>query len=381
MFGFGKKRFLGIDIGSSSIKIAELVVKKNKPTLSNYTVVNIESLKQGSDGITFNENLAEYLKKIIDKGKFTKKNVYVSIPSFAGLITLIEYPAMPLDELGQSIEYEAQKYVPLPLSEVSFAWDVVGESVKDQTELKQADQLEKKDTAPAGKKLQVLLAAAPKKNIEKYQNLMNQAGLSLNAIEIESFSLVRCLVGKDPGKFVIVDIGARVCNIILVENGEIKINRNIDAGGSYITKEIAQNMNINEERAEIIKVSGEDILGSQSNLSLSTFGIIANEVKRVLLAYYKDVKNISLNGIILAGGSANILNIDIYFSQAFGMKALIGDPLSRVECDENIKHKIGEIRARLAVSIGLALKGIDSKKVAQKNKFLNIKIFNSKPAI
>lgn len=367
MFGFEKNRFVGIDVGTSAVKIVEIEEVNKKPVLSNYAWVKVGQSEGEIKTTSFDTVLPEYLKRMLSESGVRSRDAFVSIPSFGGLITLIEFPSMSDADVNQAIKYEAHKYIPTPLDDIVLSWDVVGrhggQVVRKKSELNNAsvktnasgeNQKEKQ-----GEKIQVLLVAAPKAKVEKYERLIENSGLRLKAIEIESFSLTRALVGNDPGNFVIVDIGSRVCNIILVEKGIIKVNRNIDAGGRDMTRAISRGMNIDEARAEKLKTSGKDFLNQEANISLPVFDLIAGEVKRVLESYYKDKQNFKLDGVILSGGTAMMTGIDQFFSKALQLKVSIGNPFARVEYNNRLEPKINEIKSQLSVCVGLALKGFE----------------------
>jgi len=358
MFGFGKNTFLGIDIGVSSIKIVEIKVSGNKPVLSNYAWTNTGDDKTETQEDYFNDGLAKNLKKLLVAGDFKSQGAFVAIPSVGGLVTLIEFPEMNKADLDQAIKFEAHKYIPTSLEDVVISWDIVSKkSATTSLVKKQADATE--PTTPEDAKLQVLLVAAPKSKVANYEKLIKNVGLNLNSIEIESFSIIRSLVGNDPGNFVVIDIGARICNIILVEKGTIKVNRNIDAGGRDITKVIARSMNIDEERAERFKASGRDILGKESAMNFPALELILGETKRVLSAYYKNEGEQKVDGIILSGGTSGLRGIDKYFAEALKIKTVIGDPFGRIEYDKKLEPKLQDVKARFTVSIGLALRGVE----------------------
>jgi len=364
MFGLGEKSYLGIDIGTSAIKVIEAKIRKNKPYISNYAIAKFDNMKKSGNEISMDDHIAEYLKEIIRRGKFSSGEVYAAMPSSGGLVVLIEVPNMLEQELNQAIQFEAHKYIPLPAEEVSLSWDVIDEP-------KTGDMPNQQNSNVSGLgqgKIKVLLVAVPKSNVVKYQNLIQKTGLKLKALEIESFSLVRSLIGKDPGKFIIIDIGSRLCNIILVEGGEIRVNRNLDAGGMNITQEISRSMNISEDRAEKMKISGGNLLGPESNLNFPVFNTIVDETKRVLESYYKTMENAKIDGIILSGGTAKIAGLDKYFSGFFGVKAMTGNPLSRIEYDPRLEAHLNEIKFEFSVGIGLALKGVEEANEKNNNK-------------
>lgn len=359
MFGFGKNKFLGIDIGTSTIKIVEIKMSDNKPALSNYAWIRIGSpgeIKTSS----FDSTLLLYLKKMLKEAKFKSKNAFISIPAFGGLITLIEFPEMTREDLDQAIRFEAHKYIPTSLDDVVLSWDIVSKKTANHLVRTEAPQVQPKGNGGPGEgRIQVLLVAAPKSKVIKYEQLIRGAGLELKSIEIESFSLLRSLVGNDQGNFVVVDIGSRVCNIVLIEKGVIRVNRNIDAGGRDITKSIARSMNIDEVRAEKIKTTGRKFLFGDTNINLPTLDLIIGEIKRVLEAYYRNEGQPRVDGVILSGGTAALDGVSEYFTRMLNIKTTVGNPLSRIEYNGKLGPKLEAIKSGLSVSIGLALKGAE----------------------
>jgi len=358
MFGFGKNKFLGIDIGNSSIKIVEIKIGNNKPVLSNYAWIALPAGSAEMQKELSEEMLAKYLKRILGMGKFKSKAAYVSMPAFGGLITLIEFPQMSKEDLDQAIKFEAHKYIPTSLDDIALSWEILDK--KSHSSVKNKDSEVPADNAALKEeKLQVLLVAAPKSRVRRYEKIAKEAGLDLNLIEIESFSLLRSLVGNDTGNFLIIDIGFRACNIILVEKGVIKVNRNIDAGGRDITKIIAHSLNVDEERAEKLKISGDQAFSKETDMKITTLDTIIDEARRVLNAYYKNDGENKIDGIILSGGTAGMDGIEEYFSTALKIRTIVGDPLGRIDHDPKLQSRLKKIGPKLSVCIGLALKGAE----------------------
>ncbi len=367
MFGFGEKQFIGIDIGTSSVKMVELKMNGNKPSLVNYAWMPIDNLldDRGIKESYFEVALPEYLKRMLKEGNFSSREAIFSIPSFGGLITLIEFPNIGKKELDQAIRFEAKKYIPMSLDDVALSWEVIKKEIPSRI-LDRSNVAEEKKPATEEEndeesKLEVLLVAAPKNKVAKYEQLAVATKLKLHSIEIESFSLVRSLVGNDQGNFVIVDIGSRICNIILVEKGVIKANRNMDAGGRDITKVIARSINVDAERAEKLKIATNNFLSVESNMKFPVIDLIIGEVARVVKAYGKGGNEAALDGIILSGGTARLSGLDEYFSKALNIKAIIGNPLSRVEYDSKLQPRMAELGSYLSVAVGLALNGLEGQ--------------------
>lgn len=365
MFGFEKKVFIGIDIGTSNIKIVELKISGNKPVLTNYSWISISNLMSANDLklASFDAVLPEYLKRMLKESKIKSRRAFLSMPAFGGLITTIEFPNMNKDDLDQAIKFEARKYIPSSLEDIVLSWDVIGKQAEQKVAVDNIAEVTEKnqnsDVTENPEKIQILLVAAPKDKVIKYEKLIGDIGLQLESIEIESFSLVRSLIGNDQGNFVIVDIGSRVCNIVLVEKGIIKANRNIDSGGKDISRVIARSMNIDDERAEKLKISGKDFLNKESGMNFPAIDLIINEIARVLSAYYKGEAKTVVDGIIISGGTAGLKGIENCFFKALGIKTIIGNPFSRIEYDKKIESKLKIIGNQFSVAVGLALAGIE----------------------
>jgi type IV pilus assembly protein PilM len=349
-FSFGKKSAVGIDIGNSSIKIVELALKKEKPHLTNYAWMDVPDLnqKEGENQSFFETIASEYIKKILKTAKIKCKKAFFSMQSYDGLVTLIDFPKMPQEEIDQAIKFEAQKYIPASLEDVVLSWQIF-----DEVE----NPLEKEMPGKAtGKKdSKILLVAFSKKKAQEYGRIAANAKIALAGIEIETMALAKSLVGDDKGNFLIVDIGCRVCNIILIKKGKITLNRNIDAGGEDLTVAISKAMGIAKKRAEDIKISGKNFFSADSNLHFSTVDIITGEISRII----NSQGNADLDSIILSGGTANFPGLAGFFQNKFGKKTLVGNPFSRVEFDKQYERNLIKIAPRFSVATGMALLGIE----------------------
>jgi len=365
MFGFslGNKRVLGIDIGTSALKVIELEIRDDKtPYLSNYAWMSIpEVIREDNDSEKsfFETNIPEFLNKMLKEAKFKTKDVYVSISSFGGLVTLIELPEMPEKELEQAVRFEAHKYVPTSLDDVTISWEVIDSEPASATPLIREGE-DESVKVPAQKKMQVLLVAAFKSKISAYEKVAKEVGLNLKGIEIESISMVESLIGNDQGNFVIIDIGFRVCNIIYVEKGTIMANRNIDAGGADITRAIAKGMGVSEERAESFKISGKNFFSVDSSLRFPALDTISSEVSRILEVSSRNRSNYRLEAIILSGGTAGLVGLREYFQSKFNVKTVMGNPFGRVAYDSKLEPLMEKLRNEFAVCVGLALKEIEN---------------------
>lgn len=356
LFSKDKGRHIGIDIGTSAIKIVELSYKDQKPYLENYGWIDLEAAIHVNDPKeiklqSYEDSLKLCLQELCHSMNIKNSPVYVSMPGFSGLITMIEFPEMSAEELENAIQFEAHKYIPTSIEEIAMSWDIVGHEGKNSLT---------EDKQEKSSKIQVLLVAAPKKEIMRYERLVGAADLPIGAIELETFSIARALVGDDAGNSLIIDIGLRATNIIFVEKGVVKVNRNIDVGSSEITKAIAESMNISKQRAEMLKKSDKDIVNSkESNIVVPMLELISGEALRIMTSYKKRNPDSRIDAVILSGGTAHMKGIGEYFTKALQTRTIVGNPWRRVVSSDEVRRHLDKLGASFSVAIGLALRGIE----------------------
>ncbi len=356
ILGGKKNRFVGIDFGTSAIKIVELSHKNQKPYLENYgwfdltEIMHPEDVKQQKAG-SYEKKIKTALFSLLKKLNVNGDEAHVSIPGFSGLVVLIEFPDMKKEEIDKAVEFEAHKYIPTSVEDVSISWEVMPS--------REVDGEQKNETA-SKKKIEVLLVAAPKREIEKYSSFFEGADLRMKTIELETFSLTRALVGNEKGNFLIMDMGSRATNIVLVENGAVIINRSVDVGGNDITNSIAESLSISRQRAEIFKKEGKDILNSKENaMFIPAIELLKGEIKRIVTAYGEKNKNSKIDSLVLSGGGCELKGIEKYFQDKLEMKVSRGNPWKSVEYDQKLASNIDKIGASFSVAIGLALRGVE----------------------
>ncbi|MFZ2300039.1 MAG: type IV pilus assembly protein PilM [Candidatus Moraniibacteriota bacterium] len=346
-FGFGRPRFLGIDFGTASIKAVELAVENNRPVLVNYGQVSLADLEKGTppQGRSYDEEIVLHLKTLLEHMKPKSRSANVAMPAFIGLISLIEFPPMEEAELQEAVRFEAHKYIPSSLDDVALSWEVVG----------------MRDVPESGKRMEVLLVAALNKEVARYERYIASAKLTLDFLELETFSIVRSIVGREPGLTLLIDIGSRATNLLLVEDGLVKVSRNLDVGGRDITRVLAESLSITLDRAKILKRSGKDFLmAPEAALTFPSLQMIASEAKRMLASYQTKHSGVQCKGVILSGGTAKFSGLVQYYTNLLKLPVTLGDPWKNVQYDPRLAKKIQGFGPSFAVALGLALHGTDT---------------------
>lgn len=346
---FRPKSKLGIDIGTSAIKLIELSKRGGRFHLDNYGMFELKRQNGGSpDNQSIiklpDEEIVWGLKEVIKQTGMRSRNVVASIPSFSTFATVIEMPFLSEEDLTQAIPFEARKYVPIPLDEVVLDWSVVG--VLDAA-------------APGGgTKVEVFLAAVPKDETARYQRIMKDADLNLIALELENAGLIRALLGNDLSPTAIVNIGGRSTSIVIVNKGYEQVSHNYEIGGFEITKSISRALNVSLEKAEELKRklgltdSNENTIRSAM---ISLVDMMIFETKKTIISY-EESKGQTVIRVVLVGGIVNMPNFVQYFKERLGRDVFVGNVLARVLFPSELTPAVQEISNNFAVATGLAMR-------------------------
>jgi type IV pilus assembly protein PilM len=306
------------------------------PRLDTYGIVNTAFQLGGKNDQVAVEHLSTVLKALMEKAGVSTKKCSISFPNSSVFSSVISVPKMKSEELASALEFEAKKYVPLPLNEIDLSWSVVSEDKEE------------------GGSQKILLTAVPKQVISRYMEVLSLAGLEAEVGEIEVLALMRSLIGSKPINCVIIDIGAKNTGLNIIENGLLRLSRNINVGGESITKKIAESLNISFLRAEQFKkdfgVNGPSLIPETVKPILN---IIKSEVRQVLTIY--DSQNNHLDKLVLVGGGANMPGLQEYFSD-MKIEVEMGNPLKSVAYSKDLESVLNRSRLSLSVAIGLALR-------------------------
>ncbi len=335
MFFSKQNSIVGVDIGTSYIKIAQVTHGEQSHVLDTYGIVNIGG-KIGTDNTEASiRDTAALLSNLLEQARVSTKRCVASLPNSSVFTSVIDLPAMTDSELESAMQFEAKKYVPLPFSEVDLSWSTISKSEETNT-------------------LKVLLIAVPKQVKETYVKVFQLAGLELEIIEIEALALIRSLI-IDAGKnSVIIDIGAKATGLNVIKNGLLQLTRNMNIGGDTITDRIAQTLNVTSSRAEQFKkdfgVSESEFLPEAIKPVLIT---IKNEVKQLLSIY--ESHNLKMDNIVMVGGGSQLPGIVDALSD-LGLPVTLGDPLKTLAYSKAGEPLLKRFSLQLPISIGLALR-------------------------
>lgn len=355
-----KNNYLGVDLGSASIKIVELEAVKGVPRLVTYAYVDQLFNWMQNDSVEELGRAAGTLKALIQQSKAGATKAMAALPSFAVFSSLISLPEMNKKDLEAAIQWEAKKIIPLPLEEVILDYKILDKKNTSGDNFTNVTTKIENEIAPdvkEGKNLRILLTAAPKKLVHKYLQIFKAADLDLIGLETESFAMGRSLIGRDPASVMILDMGSNTSDIMIFESGVPVLSRSVNYGGENITVAIAGSSGMNRAQAEQFKM---DLAASATEFSPQIKEVLAaiiNEIKYSLELYVNQNQK-RVEKMIVTGGSSLLNGLSQYLEGQLGIRVFIGDPWARVSYPTEIKPLLDEIGPRFAVTIGVAMREI-----------------------
>ncbi len=352
---------IGIDIGSSSVKVVQLRKKKGRAVLETYGELALGPYAGLAVGQVTNlpaDKLAEAIKDVIREANVTSVSAGVSIPFKSSLVSLIELPHAEPKQLQEMIPLEARKYIPVPISEVTMDWWVVPTGSNDLDFVDGVDE-ENNSTRPAGKKVQVLVVSIHNDVLSTYTNIVKGAALRTSFFEIEMFSSTRALLSGETDPVMIFDMGASSTKVYVLERGVVRYSHIINKGSQEITMSISKGLNVTFDRAEHIKRNlGTSAPSEERNvyeiISL-TMDYIFSEANSVIINYQRKFSK-AIGKVILTGGGVAMKGVYELARANFQTEVVIGDPFMKVESPAFLEDVLKVTGLEFSAALGLALR-------------------------
>lgn len=356
LFAKKEKSVLGVDIGSSSLKVVQLRKEHGQAVLETYGELALGPYGEKEVGQATNlsaEQIIESLKDLLREAKVTTKSCGVSIPFSRSLLTLVELPyRSDPEEQKTVIELEARKYIPVASSEVQLDWFIV------PVENSKSPINERAIVDQKGQKVEVLLVAVHKDELSLLQSVVTGAGLSASFYEIEIFSTIRAVIENSIKPVMVLDIGASSTKTYVIEHGVVALSHSISIGSQDITRAISISANVSMVTAEALKKKeGLGDGGAMGSPEL-VFSRIFAEVRRVLVQYETTHKK-SITSIVLTGGGGVTKELSIYAKSIFSIDVRVADPFAQTEAPAFMRSVLQSIGPEFAVAVGLAMRKLD----------------------
>jgi len=349
---FGKKDHLvGLDIGSRSIKAAEIIDTKRGPTLKHFGIVDIAhgAIEEGT--INDPESVAESIRQLFKSYNIKESNVAVSIGGYSVIVKKINVQTMAEEQLQETIHFEAEQYIPFDISDVNLDFQILGENESNPSQMN------------------VFLVAAKKDMVNDYINLVNLAGLNPCIVDVEAFALQNTFEANynvQDENIALIDIGASKTSLNILKGSSSLFMRDVSLGCGQINQKIMSLIECSFEEAEQLKygdnpdkLTPEDLKGIVS----SVVSDWCTEIRRALDFFYSTYPEDQIKRIIISGGGANINEFrDLLATEASAEVESI-NPFKNFHLDQKGFDDafIKQIAPQAAISMGLAMRKVDDK--------------------
>ncbi len=347
-----KKDVIGLDIGCNSIKLVELKQDKNGFKLQNLAMSPLppEAIVDGAlmDSVT----IIDTIRDLITSSRTKTKDVVTSVSGHSVIVKKISLPFMTEAELEESIQWEAERYIPFDINDVNIDFQIFG-STPENPEV-----------------MDVVLVAAKKDIINDYVSVIMESGLNPVIIDIDSFALENMLgINYDIGReevIAIANVGASITNMTIIKNNISAFTRDIFKGGNQVTEEIQRQLHMDHEEAEKIKVGTKVDLDTQpiiENVLKTASESLAIEIGNSLDFFQSTTTYEKISKIYLSGGGSKIKDFDAILQQQIGVPVEVANPFKKIDYsgknfDMEYLREIGPI---MAVGVGLASRKVGDR--------------------
>lgn len=349
---FGKKDHLvGLDIGSRSIKAAELAVTKRGPTLKRFGVVDIDqgAIEEGT--INNPEAVAERIQELFKSYNIKENNVAVSIGGYSVIVKKINVQTMAEEQLQETIQFEAEQYIPFDISDVNLDFQILGENKSNPSQMS------------------VFLVAAKKEMVSDYINLANLAGLNPCIVDVEAFALQNIFEANydlSNENIALIDIGASKTSLNILKGNTSVFMRDVSLGCGQINQKITSLIDCTFEEAEMLKHGEKSDRLSTDDLKGIVSTVVSDwctEIRRALDFFYSTYPEDQIKKIILSGGGANINEFRQLLATEASAEVETIDPFKNLLIDNKgfDDSFIKQIAPQAAISMGLAMRKVDDK--------------------
>lgn len=353
---FRKSRGLvGLDIGSSAVKMVEL--KPLSKGDKKWKLVNIGSAPLSPevivDGSIMDSTVVvEAIVQLFSENKIKCNDVAIAVSGHSVINKKITMARMDDEELSESIRWEAESYIPFDIDDVELDYHILDEEDRSDGNM------------------DVLLVAAKKEKVSEYVSVVQQAGKSAVVVDVESFALQNALTANyelsELQVTALVNIGASVMNIAIVQGNNPLFWRDISFGGNMYTDAIQKDLGVDFDTAEQLK-RGDSVEGYTFEQVIPILQSVTNdmgvEVQKTFDFFKATTSAEKINRIMLTGGASRILNLDNFLADRFEAAVEYLNPFSNIAYNEKQFNPdlIHELKASAAIAVGLAMRRAGDK--------------------
>lgn len=349
-----RRQLVGLDIGSSAIKVAQLKETKGRYLLQKFGVKLLEP-EVIVDGTVMDEGrVVAAIRELFDEVNIKNKHVAISISGHAVIVKKISLPPMPDEELEGQVKLAAEQYIPFDINEVNIDFHVLP---SDEVNEAQGD-------------MAVILVAAKKDKINELTELVKAAGLIPMVMDVDAFAIENMHAINYPmaqeETTALVNLGASVMNVNIIRAGASLFTRDIPLGGNRYTEAIQREVGLSFEEAEENKKkdrAGDSGGVAVGNVIDSVNAEVASEIARTVDYFKNSTTNSELNRVLLCGGVARANGLIQQLGDRMQLPVEMADPFAEIDisgCDAD-QELLADMAPSAAVSVGLALRAVGDR--------------------
>ncbi len=350
---FNKKAntLLGIDISSTSVKLIELSRSGSRYKVEAYAVEPLPPNAVVEKNIAELDGVGQALSRVLTKARTSTKHAAVAVAGSAVITKTIEMEAgLSDDDLENQLKIEADQYIPYPLEEVAIDFEVQGSSARNP------------------ERVDVLLAACRKENVEVREAALSVAGLTAKVVDVEAYALERAYglvvqqLGSDRDDLTvaIIDIGATMMTLSVLHNGKTIYSRESMFGGRQLTEEIQRRYGLSVEEAGLAKKAGGLPDDYDAEVLQPFKEAVVQQVSRSLQFFFASGQFNDVDYILLAGGTASIPDLDRLIQQKIGTPTLVANPFAEMALGSKVNAgSLASDAPALMIACGLAMRSFD----------------------
>ncbi len=341
------KNLVGVDIGTSSIKVCQLRESRKGFGLIRlgYAPVPPQSIVDGQ--IMNAQAVTEALSRAFADGKIKQKEVSLSISGQAVIIRKIQVPMMTAAELDEQIQWEAEQHIPFEIKEVHVDYEVLRRR-------------------PEAAQMDLLLVAAKREVIANYTDVVRSAKLKPMVVDIDAFTVQNLFEinrGLAPDQtFAIINVGAALASINVISRGASAFTRDVNSGGNFVTEQIQRQLGVSYDQAEAFKAAAAfgapDVPPAVPSVIETICDSIAGEIQRSIDFFIATSGEAEMQRIYLTGGSSNLPQLVAAVGRRSRVPVEVIQPLERIAVEaKEVNQETLRLRApQLSVALGLAMR-------------------------
>lgn len=348
---------IGLDIGATGVRAVELSMRSIPPALVRVAQMPLPEGAVAGGEIRDVAAVSEAIRELWRKGRFRGRDVVLGVANQRVVVREVTVPSLPNEEeLRQSLPFQVQEFVPIPLEDAVLDFHTLEEFDKD-----------------GRKMVRILLVAAQREMVQQIVNAVEGARLRATGLDLVPFAIVRSIGsvdaatagGAEMGDEALVDIGADVTSICVHAWGVPRFVRMLPSGGRVVTTAVARSMGVGEDDAERLKLGfpasdHEHMVPAATSVAVSRAATFADEIHSSLEFYLAKMPGARISRVLLSGGGSRLdglgqllqdrmPNVDVRPGRAFHRVS------PEVDLDPDA---LAEVEPLLSVAVGLALPGV-----------------------